>query len=184
MTGPIEYDRSFYDQPHKDIGYSLTEPTRNVVVRLPYADTGFGDIVPITMHTDGVSALVRFLDEELPDDTRRQLVVEGRFFPSPDMIALLDANPTYQFYLQTRGRRLPNTPPGKLPEELQTQQATVRRISHAVFSPATLIDTIGHQVAFYNADDLVTRRRIDPSNRFVPLWGGCNQLRLGSDTLG
>lgn len=142
------------------------------------------------VHTDTMKEVLLFLSK-LEPETLNALKIEGRVL-NRSQWEQLENDHIYRFYMNGRADRadarvqryfLKYT----IPASLQMNEAEVNRLVHTAYSPESSEATIGYRVGFYDAAFLAhlwTNKDILTPNSLIPLLGGCNRFRIGSDTLG
>lgn len=170
----------------KDIGITLDDPANTALVVLPeVTDHRERPLhgIRLSMHTDTILNLLRILHGlDMPG-----LKIEGRVINS-NQFDHLRSHPTFRFYMQGRMERFdggnnPEIIALVTPKDLDLAEDEVGRLIALTFSPRSLMDEIRHQVGFYSVQDLLRRWETGaPGGDFEPLFGGCNEFRIGSDT--
>lgn len=169
------------------IPVSLETPRHTSLVLLPSVDAAHGNIRNC-MHTDTVGQLLRFLSQ-LDKSKLEALKIEGRVL-NKDQWERLQNDRLYRFYLFGRADRADSRVQGHIlkflaPADLKVAPAEFDSLIKAGFSPASSSAEIGYGAGYYDAKflvDLWQDEFITP-NSFMPLFGGCNQFRIGSDSL-
>lgn len=162
------------------------EPQNTVLVTLPEVSYN-GEVlagIRLGMHTDTTGNLLRVLRGLACSG----LYIEGRVL-TPEQQEVLSNHSAYRFYMNTRLNRFRNQDNQEVvalttPKDLNFSQEEVHSIVGLAFSPAHLMDEVGHSVGFYDVEALLEYQQsgATPSD-FLPLFGGCNEFRIGSNLL-
>lgn len=159
-------------------------PRYNWTLVLPDVLVILGRRVRLGMHTDTIGNLVRILQDRYAD---ADLVFQGRVLTEAQRKAL-EANPHYQFFMQGRVHRFIGeevTNVLSLPRDTQLSTEAVNNLLDVTFSPSSLAHSIGFTTRYYDVGEIlrmVAANKGNP-NVLIPVFGGCNEVPMGSDTL-
>lgn len=138
--------------------------------------------IRLGMHTDSVMTLLRTL-ENLPDLDK--IKIEGRILTPAQESELMD-DPVYNFYLSGRMVRATGQKEDifVLPKENQLNQGEVATLLQTPFTPSVLSEKIGFKVGYFSAKQMIADYNSSFSpNDFLPIIGGINEFKIGSDVL-
>ncbi|MBI2029331.1 hypothetical protein HYT02_02865 [Candidatus Gottesmanbacteria bacterium] len=177
-----------HTQLQPDIQFTKEKPQNIHVVVLPEVTIpSSGHRVKLSLHTDNVGNLLRFL-YSLPEEEISSLLIEGRYL-SQDQFNELSNHPLYRFYTSLRTTKV------LISEALETFAFTYPKDSGIIpdeakglitrpFSPITLAKDLDYQTSYYNAYYLVQQwLQTGNTNNYLPMFGGCNEFAIGSDNL-
>lgn len=156
---------------------SMETPRNTVLVQLP----PINDRVRLGMHTDSIGTLLKALHRasETNPELLDQLKIEGRILTGTQE-AQLESSPIYQFYMRGRVTREQFI----LPDSLLFAPEKITILLQESFSPSSLKGEVGHKAGYFSARELVDQWLSDGMvNRLLPVLGGINEFRIGSDTL-
>lgn len=168
----------------REIEYSPEKPKRTALVTFPQIDVS-GAKTRLGMHTDNMRVVLGFL-YFLPEAD--QLKIEGRVI-SDEQLSILNNNRVYRFFMHSRMVRSRHTEREDVlaimvPNDVDLGQKEVVAVSQLPFSPSDLADDIGFETGFYDVSSMVSKWKRDGRvSEFIPLFGGVNEFRIGSDTL-
>jgi hypothetical protein len=161
---------------------STTEvPSNTIIVSLPDIIVR-GERIRLGMHTDSILTLLKTLDT-LPDTD--QLKVEGRVLNSNQKESLLE-DPIYKFYLSGRMTRVLGSKDDVfvLPRDINLDSKEISSLLHTPFTPSILSQKIGYKVGYFSAREMINFwLSTCIINNFLPVIGGINEFKIGSETL-
>ncbi len=161
----------------------------SVDVHLPKVSVEIGQgrriDIPLAMHTDNVQAVIEFFREH-PEYA--DVYLQGRAIPDEATLRAIEESKVYNFYLQSRVQRTgindevaflfgnqfvdPDKPPDFTSE--QALEMGLREVDPEYNGEDT------HETTYYKVGDLVEAFEEGTQiNSFLPLFGGCNLIRLG-----
>lgn len=157
---------------------SLETPRNTILVQLPLVN----EKVRLGMHTDSIGTLLKTFRGSAVDnqDLLDQIRIEGRVLTDLQE-EQLESFPVYQFYMKgriSRGEQL------VLPDSIGFTPEKMARLLQEAFSPSSLEGEIGYRTGYFSVGELVDQWLSDGDvNRLLPILGGVNEFRIGSDTL-
>lgn len=158
---------------------SLEVPKNTSIVDLGDRSVNLG------VHTDTFYSLLRNL--RLTNDG--SLKLEGRIL-APEERKALESDRQYQFLLKARVTKITTdsgiiVPAYLIPKGLGLSQAEVNLFLKEPFTPSSLMKKIKYKSGFYDVSHMLEQWNKGqlPTLDLFPLISGCNQFRIGSNTL-
>lgn len=168
----------FVDGP--ELPTPLEKPRNVAVLRLPEITVANQRIL-LGMHTDTINNLISFF-KQLPE--RNELKVEGRIL-TRDQWEKLRRHPIYRFFMEGRIIRAQGStgiiPAFIAPQDSGLSPEQMVGLMGASYSPTSLQDELGFRSGYFAVPNLI-RLAANP-NDYLPLFGGCNEIIIASDTL-
>jgi len=166
------------ESPKTEIPSSVEAPRYTTTVAFPKIPIEGEDMrLMLGMHTDSILTLLKTLNN-LPD--LDQIKIEGRVLTTKQQSLLVD-DPIYNFYLLGRISRASVL---SFPEDLNIKPEEALSLFEIPFTPSILSDKIGHKNGYFSAKQLVFYwTETGLPNDLLPILGGINEFRIGSDTL-
>lgn len=166
-----------------ELQVSHETPANTAKVILP---TLFGGRIRLGLHTDTTLSLLGIF-HSLEGFSNASLKVEGRIL-TPDQSLLLNSNPVYNFFMRGRLVRVqgPYQEPDLtfiMPRDIDLGEDQARSMLGQSFSPSTLSRKLGYRIGFYDVSKLRWTQGEVTLSQLLDLFGGCNEFRIGSDTL-
>lgn len=172
--------------------YNETSPRNVMVVQLPRTvlrdDIGVKKETLLGMHTDTIGSMCNQL-WRLKETTQENLYIEGRVL-SYDQEYKLFSDPMFKFFWSGRAQRIEEKNQRAvlkliLPQDLDVSDNDLRKYAHMNFSPSSLADKLGYKTGWFQSSLLLSSASMESKlqNSLMYMLGGCNQFRIGSDTL-
>src|SRR5689334_9812887 len=140
----------------------MTERVATQMKEIPELRTTFLMTLPedtertrISMHSDTLGLMIRFL-RSLPPELQEKMYIQGRDFPDQETYDRLKEHPVHRFYRQQRKEPTAEAAAQKAREAgIDLPLERLIELAHSPYSPATLKDAIGYDLAWFNVSDVV-----------------------------